>query len=329
MKKIGLVIQGPLLSIGRTGNKLHQTPGQLIAEGGVVHYDCRENIQRIINEFGSLFDEIVVSTWDNEVKEGDDFPGAKLISVPDPGGIKQAGHYKDNNKHRQFVSTLSGILELERSGIEVAVKIRTDVYLDLDKLLASFFAGEPEKIGATIVHPPNFLLHDLYFVAELSKLKGFCEAILAYDRFEFIPSVHREIVLKPAHVLYKEQIGVPDWAYFPNFPPDGVSSETRKIFDYMFQNVFFSLSPEVWRETLWRGTYFTEEHFSNLLSSREKRERRYDLPALITTDWKRYFHFRMEKSGAKIGPEEKLAALIGETGWKLWNLARKMVRYFL
>ncbi len=329
MKKIGLVIQGPFISIGRTGDRMHENPENLMAKEGIVHYDCRENINRTIREFGHLFDEIVVSTWDNEIKSGESFTGAKLISAPDPGGIKWDRVYKDNNKHRQFISTLNGILELEKNGIEYVVKTRTDIYLDLEKLLESFFANNTRKIGAAVVHPPNFLIHDLYFVAELKTLKDFCQAILAYDKFEFIPSVHREIVLKPAYVLYRKEIDVKDSAYFPNFPPDGVSGETRKVFNYMFDNVFFSLAPAIWKGTLWRGTHFSEDHFANLLGSKDKQQRRYNLPALITTDWECYFAFRKGFFGAETSYPDKIKISIGRFGWRLWNLIRKMVRYFL
>jgi hypothetical protein len=326
-RKIGLVIQGALTSVGRTGDKLHQRPDQLKKEGGVVEYDCRENIQKIIDNFGHLFDEIVVSVFDNQLREGDGWRGARIVSAPDPGGIKQAGHYKDSNKKRQFLSTLNGINALEKSGIEYVVKTRTDTYLDFEKLLESFFAGNTEKIGATVVHPRNFLLHDLYFVAKFDKLKKFSQAILAYDGFEFIPSVHRDMILKHAHAEYKGKIGVPEWAYFPNFPPDGVSDETRKIFNYMFENIYFSLDPEVWKSTLWRGTYFAPDHFTSLLGPENQKQRKYDLPALITTDWARYFHFRQEISGERISWLDKVIIKIGQLGWDLWNLARRMVRY--
>jgi hypothetical protein len=325
MRKIGLVIQGPLLSIGRTGNNLHASPEKLQKEGGVIRYDCRGNINRIIEEFGHLFDEIIISTWDEEVKPGESFPGAKLISAPDPGGIKQVGHYKDNNKHRQFISTLNGINELEKSGIDYVIKTRTDISLPLDKLLESFFAHDTTKIGATVVHPTTFLLHDLYFVAELKVLKKFCEAIEAYDKFEFIPSVHRDMILKHAYLEYRSQIGVPDWAYFPFYPPSGISVNTRKIFDYMFEHVYFSLSPEVFRETLWRGTPFPEDHISSLTKGKVS-DRKYNIPAFISTDWGRYFHFRQEVRGESIGWSDKLAIMIGKYGWKAWNLLREVVR---
>ena len=165
MKKIGLVIQGALTSVGRTGDNMRQSVEQLKKEGGVVEYDCRENINRIIREFGHLFDEIVVSVFDNQLKPGDNFPGAKIVSEPDPGGIKQVGHYKDNNKYRQFISTFNGLKELEKSGVDYAIKTRTDIYLDFEKLISSFFKEikkkeNPEAIGATVTHLKTFLLHD-------------------------------------------------------------------------------------------------------------------------------------------------------------------------
>ncbi|MDO8424114.1 MAG: WavE lipopolysaccharide synthesis family protein [bacterium] len=326
MKKIGLVIQGALVSIGRTGDKLHQTPEQLKQEGGVIEYDCRENINRIIKEYGHLFDEIVVSVFDNQLKEGENFPGAKLVSAPDPGGIKQPGHYKDNNKSRQFVSTLNGLKELEKSGIEYAVKTRTDISLDFEALVQDFFSTTRElgTIGTTVMHPKTFLLHDLYFMAELKTLKSFCEAIVAFNKFEFIPSVHREMVLKHAYAGYRDKIGVPDWAYFPIYPPVGVSAATRKIFDYMFKNVYFSLSPDVFKQTLWRGTYFPDDHISSLTKGKSS-SRRINIPALIATDWERYFHFRKQVSGREISWRDRIIIQIGKAGWWLWNLMRKVV----
>lgn len=329
-KKIGLVIQGPLLSIGRAGNNLHQSPEQLLKTGGVIQYDCRENISRIIREYGHLFDEIVVSTWDNEVSPSDGWVGAKLISVPDPGGVKQVGHYKDNNKVRQFLSTLNGVKELEKHGIEYAVKTRTDTYLDFEKLVESFSAGieanpNHQSIYATVVHAPTFMLHDLYFASTTKAMKEFCEAILDFDKFEFVYSVHRDMVLKHAYVMYKDVIDVPDYAYFPFSPPSGVSASTRKIFDYMFENVFFSLDPDVFWSTLWRGAHYEKAHVAGLVDAK-KRRWKYNIPLLISTDWDRYFHFRMQMSGQPISVGDKFVIKIGKWGWDLWNFTRSMVR---
>lgn len=329
-RKIGLVIQGPLVSVGRTGDKLHQSPEKLIREGGVINYDCRPNIERIIKEFGYLFDEIVVSIFDNQVKPGELFAGAKIISAPDPGGIPQVGHYKDNNKQRQFISTLNGLMELEKGGVDYAVKIRTDIYLDLDKLVNSFFniiekRENKESIGTTVIHPSTFLLHDLYFISEFNALKKFCESLVGYDKFEFIASVHRDMLLKHAYVEYRKEIGVPDWAYFPVFPGGGVNKHTRKVFDYMFENVYFSLDPEIFRGTLWRGTYFERDHVTSLVEGK-RHHRKYNIPALISIDWERYFNFRKEIGGRGINFMDKLIIWTGKTGWEMWQIIRKLGR---
>lgn len=317
------------MSIGRAGNNLHASPEQLKKDGGIIHFDCRDNIKQTIAEFGHLFEEIVVSTWDNEVQPGESFKGARLISVPDPGGIKQVGHYKDNNKHRQFISTLNGLNELEKNGMDYAVKMRTDSHVDLKTLLSSFFSHlehshNHRAIGATVVHGPTFLLHDLYFVAELPVLKEFCESIEAYDQFEFISSVHREMVLKHAYYSYKDEIDVPDWAYFPLAPGTGVCADTRKIFDYMFSHVYFSLNPKIFRETLWRGACYEKEHVDRLVV--EDYIRKYNIPALIAIDWKRYYHFRAEQSGLRPSLGDKTKIVIGQWGWASWEFTKKVVR---
>ncbi|HEY4490287.1 MAG TPA: hypothetical protein VJC12_03505 [Candidatus Paceibacterota bacterium] len=332
-KKIGLVIQGALMSIGRSGGKLHESPDQLRQKGGVVNFDCRENIKKIINTYGHLFDEIVVSVFDNQLEPEDHFPGAKIVSGPDPGGVKQVGHYKDNNKARQFLSTLNGLKELEKSGIEYTIKARTDQYFNYDKLIKSFLLGiekvsNPETIFVTVMHPPTYLLHDLYFAASTRALKKFCEAILAYDQFEFISSVHRDMVLKHAYVEYKDVIKVPEWAYFPFSPPNGVNSETRKIFDYMFNNVYVPIDPDVFRSTLWRGEYYEEDHVSRLIKGQNQKPRNLNIPAFISIDWRRYFAFRRQQYGEKARALNKVTEVIGLVGWKFWNLIRTLVNSF-
>lgn len=323
-KKIGLVIQGALTSVGRTGHHMRQSPEELKKHGGIVEYDCRENINETIRKYGHLFDHIVVSVFDNQLKPGENFPGAVIVSAPDPGGIPQQGHYKDNNKHRQFISTLNGIEELERKGVEYIVKTRTDISLDFAKLLESFFANDTNKMGVTVMHPKTFLLHDLYFIAKLEMLKKFCEAIEAFGQFEFIPSVHRDMLLKHAYVEYRNKINVPDWAYFPHYPPVGVCAATREVFDYMFKHVYFNIDPEVFAKTLWRGTYFPDDHIASLTKGASG-SRRYSIPALIATDWKRYFHFRRETAGKSITPADKVVIVLGALGWDLWNLLKKTV----
>lgn len=222
---------------------------------------------------------------------------------------------------------------MEEKGIEFVIKTRTDTYLNFEDLINSFFReydkrGDRRIIGTTVSHLPTFLIHDLYFMSETKVLRDFCEAILSFDRFEFIESVHREMILKHAYRDYRREIGVPDWAYFPFYPPTGVCSETRRIFQYMIENIYFSLDSQLFYYTLWRGEYYEKGHIDNLVKPKE-RIRKYNLPALITTDWRRYYNFREQVYEEKIPATAIIKIGLGEYGWYGWNLVRKVVRYFL
>lgn len=325
------------MSFGRGGDKAHIRLKEL-GEDGLVRFDCRQNIQKIIDDFGALFNTIVVSTWDNEVLENDGWRGVHLVAKPDPGGLKREGTvqyaYKHNNKFRQFVGIQNGLLALEEiANVEYVVKIRTDQYVDLKQLIESFLQDvessklNKKKVYAPVVHPATFLLHDHYFAATPRTMRDFCEAVLAFDMFEFIDSVHREMVLKHAFVNYREDIGVPAWAYFPISPANGVSAPTKEIFRYMFSHAFASLSPGVLESASWRGSKFSDEYVESKLIAQRRTPKHYSIPSLISIDWKRYFSFLKRENNENIALSERIIANTGMVCWKFWQLIRRLVGY--
>jgi hypothetical protein len=325
MNKIGLIIQGPLLSIGRSGLQLHERADALRTDV-LTQFDCRENIRRIIRDFGSLFDAVVVSVRDDHREPGDGWPGAILVSSPDPGADKMGRSYKDKNLLRHFVSIYWGAVELQKLGIEYAIKIRTDQYLDLRKLRDSFLTDikkydASEAIFVPVIHRPTYFIHDLYFAARTKTLLEFCESIISFKELECTSSVHRDIVLKYAHAKYRDAIGVPERAYFPVWPPCGVSSDTRKIFEDMFSNVFYALNPEVLRSTEWRGAKYEKDYVDRLLDQGTG-PRGYNIPALISTNWERYFNFRLVTYGKSVSVRDGIIVWIGAWGWKCWDFIR-------
>src|SRR3989344_3566185 len=136
--KVGLIIQGPLVSRGKSGRMLHMR--RVIPERDYVVYDCRENIQTMIEEFGHLFSRIVISTWKNELRPDDSWEGANVIASSDEALPQK--HHKGtslpDNRFRQMFGMLAGIEYLEaHSDVDMVVKIRTDQYIDLGCLLKS------------------------------------------------------------------------------------------------------------------------------------------------------------------------------------------------
>lgn len=77
MRNVGLIIQGPLQSFGKSGRTAAQKLN--LGDEGLVHYDCLSNIQRIGDEFGDLFCEIILSTWDTERRPEHAWRGFPLL----------------------------------------------------------------------------------------------------------------------------------------------------------------------------------------------------------------------------------------------------------
>lgn len=315
METFGLLIQGPLVSFGKTGASAYIPEDKLKPEH-LVEYDCRDNIRKIIEDFGHLFQRIVISTWDAELRAGDAWRGATIVSTPDPGGIEESGMYKANNKFRQFIGIRNGLVEMERhADISHVVRIRTDQYVDLGSLLRAYKTGitrfkSGSELYVSLMHPSAFLLYDFYFAAKLQVLKDFCDAVLAYGMFEFASNVHREIVLKHAYVQYRNEIGVPDWAYFPA-PNSTVEKRahaaTKKIFRFMFTNVYAPLPIGLFRSVVWRGSHWDERFIAlktnenkTRLHNGTKSRMRMPIPALVSIDWRRYAAF--QRSVSQRGP---------------------------
>lgn len=144
--KIGLVIQGPLLSVGRDG------------AGNQVSFDCTENIIEIHQKFGQFFDEILVSTWENEnvdlVKKLLDC-GVEVKQFQDPKNNQEKKLLNDN-RIRQFVSSKLGVDAL-RSDIEWACKIRTDQSFNLNEFLEDFVVTHNSYCDYSTVGERSFL----------------------------------------------------------------------------------------------------------------------------------------------------------------------------
>lgn len=334
MKKIGLIIQGPLVSTGKDGAKAH-IPKTVLGEIGFVHYDCRENIQKIIDDFGGLFEAIVISTWDNEIRPGDVWSGATVVSLPDPGEVKRDEHSnRSRNKYRQFLGIRCGLIELEKNAdIEYVVRIRTDQYLDLRELVDSFFARlekavSPEDIiGVPFTRPDDFFVHDIYLASRVQTLRKFCDAMLAFDMHEFIFCVHREMVLKHAYVNYRNIIAVRDRDYFPQWPPMGASTGTKRIFAFMFERVFVPLDPGVFRSVVWRGSPLSGEQIRDQqLDAVPSKKNMITIPVLVSTDWERYFSFLHDTVGRKMAFSDNVVTKTGKICWDVWFVLRNVAK---
>ncbi len=334
MGKLGLIIQGPLISIGEKTGRTAALPRWKIPSEETVRYDCRNNIRAIIDNFGHLFNSIVVSTWKREIRSGDSWRGASLI-VSDEAELL-------NNSFRQMFSTLAGIEHLEASAeVDMAVKIRTDQYIDLVQMAAAIHRYQelPQYTKEVIFVPRIFLdegkygIDDFYFAGSVQAMKAFHRSFFAYEGFDFGPQdVHRALWLKYAYVGYRSLLGLPEYAYFPAYQ-GGYCSETLRAWQCMVQRVFWPLSFACYRTLAWRGEPLSREALERkplylfqetVLQNRFENIPRFfrgRRPRFLGIHWRRYREFRRKVLAERLSIQEQL--FLG------WNTGAAFTVFFL
>jgi len=264
------------------GAKLHDAKGARLKKHSVT-YDCRDNIISLIENYGSNFDKIVVSTWEDQVLKNESFKGSDLITFKDPGTLSFQPDGKPNNKFRQFFGIHGGLKYLKESGFSgYVIKIRSDNYVDVAAIISYFKnisdSRKESSIGVPISIPTRCYIQDFYFVGTIDNLLEFTEAQIQYQ--EFTDSVHNETILKYAFYKYRNDKIINPIAYFPAFFKPFVFSQTLKVAEYMGENAFFELPKTIFYTQIQRGSKISNEFRERLESSRKTKLRSIHIPML-------------------------------------------------
>ena len=206
---IGIVIQGPLVSRGRTGVSA-QVKRRNVTEEHITDYECLENVERLYEDFEG-FGRMVCMVWADEPEDlVEDLrtrigPENVFVIEDTTKAIKpKKGVLPGNNKYRQFLSSLKGVELLENGGCPYAIKIRSDQYLDLYKLaddlktiasLRAHFLMVPRiHVGTSSDH-----LADFFIGGHTKDLQKCFSAYLSAP--ELYRSVHTDIFYRWAYTL--------------------------------------------------------------------------------------------------------------------------------
>ena len=266
--KLGLIIQGPIISTGRTGKSANISFNEIKAEH-IVNFDCIDNIVKIFNNYRSVFDYIVCITWEDQDsslirKLRNVIPSQCLVIVKDTTTeIEPKGNLiPANNKYRQFLSIYEGSKILSELGCDYIAKIRSDQYFDL-KLLMNDAIGklEDEKRNVILVPWINiknshsvFEVPDHYFVARASDMLAFSREYLKLP--EITEFIHTDIFYKWTLRSYCESSIVRSYIFM--FKSLGnnfligffINSKVSKGF-------FVPLDTKILQSIFWRGEKFS------------------------------------------------------------------------
>ncbi len=137
--KIGLIIQGPLVSKGIKGSKLRDKNKIKSKDSEfVTKYNCLENVLDIGKKANNNFDEVILSTWESSdishVRESNIFSKIIVNSEKDFENLYIKNNVFIQNYKKQFHTLYVASRYLKKKDLDFIVKIRTDLEIDIDKL---------------------------------------------------------------------------------------------------------------------------------------------------------------------------------------------------
>ncbi|OOE32071.1 hypothetical protein BZG05_15750 [Salinivibrio kushneri] len=226
--KTGLIIQGPLISRGRTG-KTARISFHDIKESDVVNYNCVSDIIATFDRHREVFGHMVCVTWDTEAPDvikmlSENLQEGELVLISDKTAPieKKGSIISGNNKNRQFFSVKEGIKVLKEKGCDAVIKGRTDQLLEYEALKVKLEQGLEE--GESKLYIPWFnvtseksvnAIPDFYIGGSLVDMEHFCNEMLNEE--PMFESVHYDIFykwclsrskFKPLLIRYFSRVGV-------------------------------------------------------------------------------------------------------------------------
>ena len=269
--KYQLVIQGPILSVGRSGSS-YMSYNPAMPNENIVHFDCRETIKHVLTNYASLFEKIVVATWEDEQIEAEELTtwgNCKLIKLKnlDQTYIDPKHPTGQINLMRQFYGILKGMEELDLSADEdtYVIKIRTDQDVDLNRMIAEHqkSSSDNQKKIAISFFTKNEI-SDFYFLAPAQKLERFCKDVLSVQEIPQIDivksTVHKVMIQAPFYQRYSKKRDLTNFFYLKSFEPKFANlgftlyncTPAKEITSFV-EEEFTSFSLELLHGTLWRG----------------------------------------------------------------------------
>ncbi len=308
MIKVGIVIQGPIISAG---------------------YDCTSNIDRLIENYSqhSMVEKIVLSTW---VGENYKNKNEKLIILKNEPII--GCDFK--NRLKQITSTYEGVKFLEyNSAVSHVLKIRTDQFLDVDVInfMETFYSKSNQqlKIGHIFENPLlfpyvsrtiPFHIGDYFFGGQINDISNFLKSNLSFGHDFFQGAAEVDMVLKHLYRMDPD-FNIPFWILYKQMCIAGMFPRNHKIWEYWltrYSTDFACFPKNLFDDLEWRGKIWDTAANERIFDGRAEivRNNFYDFYAewiLLRTDRESYLNLPIEKQIGKV-----------RYIWDWWQFIKKM-----
>lgn len=249
--KLGVIIQGPVNSRGRTMKNLNPR-----------NFDASSNINQIFERIKSTGATPILVTWKNEETQllsPEVVRNMIKIQMPEVSRIfRIRNNIKKNNKYKQFYSVLAGVEELSSRNMQFALKIRTDQDFPVEELISHITELEENCIQERVFTPllnldkPN-MFYDFYYFSSTITMRKFHRTMITSK--EICSNVHYDTFYRWG--MRNSRIKISDFLrIYPKYPKY-TPSQSNLIYD-IWQDSFEVLPRKCWRELNWRGEAFDE-----------------------------------------------------------------------
>ena len=319
--KSALIIQGPMVSIGRTGASLTDSKNG-VGRDQIVSFDCTEIVNLYVNQHAKNFDAVVLSTWAEESTDGViSSPKLHILKSKDtlPGitPVSAASGYQGNNKYRQFWTIKVALEELASLDIDVAVKVRTDNLVDASKLL-EYMRSDSSKLWFPKVNAQNNYLEDFYIAGSVQNLMLLCDAAL--NTKSLYKSVHLDLFYGYLrNVLEKKSHSIFDF-----FPKERAWTQEQARLVECGNLLYFDYFPKsIWNKQVWRGVGLSP-------TNKTLNENSPTLPTRVLGSYRKsWSHFDSAAFayyllGDKLG--SRFRAFVDTTSSGFWRIASVLVK---
>jgi hypothetical protein len=247
LPKLGVIIQGPLLTFGQGPNN------------SVAGFSSSESVLKNLKQARLYTDAIVVTTWSpkNEIESNlleDISQKIGSVHVVDPPIIFDPDH---RFKHHYGILKGAEHLMVVDSSVTHMVKIRTD--MEMPESFWIWLAGRIEeheqKLYVSELLPYPLCMGDFIYFASKDTFLGFLDTVIGYGERILHPSIGSDIATKYfLAVRYSGSIRAANEKILRNpIRFAWLSPSISKDWDDFAKANLGVLPPDIWLEMRWRG----------------------------------------------------------------------------
>ncbi len=257
--RIGLIIQGPMLSCGVKGPLLRDK--NFINEkndNNYVEFNCLENVIKLAQSGQKYFDYIVLSTWESDFDfislENNFFDKVIISNEKYFEKIYLKNNIFNQNYKKQFHTIKMASNFLKNKDLDFIVKIRTDLFVNVQELYQECLYALNKKtilINNGIRDKKRFLeLDDFIFGSESNFFLDWMGNLMNIE-FKNWGGAHHRLMMSYLWTKYKNSFKFREILFFHKDIVNNSKSISKKAIKEWSK--FHILDEEFWKDSQLRG----------------------------------------------------------------------------